>query len=788
MLMKGLTIHYFDLTQNIKDLINGLYKDPVATGIQPIAKPEKNMIAPVIFGIVAGMLVLAVSAWHFGFRKEIRNTENPIEAAPVHIIETEPVTETESATETELDDIVAEPVNVVVPDEPSAWNKCRILYAQRFDDIMNQYPIAPSANPFDGEVKGFCYSALAGNCEGGLPYLILCWRGDNEIAIDIPGADTCYAYFYEIWEWDGNQPVLYVSSGTGAQNAINKYWLSRMDGIDYWVTWNYTNGKYEMIPLEAQRTRRTFSRNDVTAQYYTDETVVDEDTYLQMCSLAEATNNDDYVSMTRTAGYQDLTESVQFIPASIDNTYKQLTGDSLTHKGNENDWKRLYRKYLKKLGLHKTDTALIDLFYLNDDDIPEMLIKQTSDSLYYIIVTFDGSAIDIVMAPFANLKAVERKNHFMLWSQPDDYIGFAYVLTIQDGAFQWNTHGCFSTKEITEKISNYVWNNEKVNHLQEYQFLVDQQVPDGVSIIPGKTYDEMHDVLMDCRPGSCADAQESSYVTGEQRYAKEYLRILEEYESELIPSESEKAVGDDSIVSSMEQQSDNPAVEKQPEIPAVEQQTENPVAGLLQNASTWTQNTDESGRLIHTIIYPAILIDVCGDPTPELLFVTDPVKEDVTSGSNDHVGSVLHIYTFNGYSCEEVLNQKLEEEGYDASWCLFQTSGQKNLWLYTSTGTSGKKCTYTKYSLMQGAFKIDDYLLRYPSEDNSYPVCIDSDVQVSEEYYLQKESELAEEITSILQWNRIEAENTGLMNKVISLCQGAKPLDEIQAELRELAE
>ena len=115
------------------------------------------------------------------------------------------------------------------------------------------------------------------------------------------------------------------------------------------------------------------------------------------------------------------------------------------------DWKRLYRKYLKKLGLHKNDTALIDLFYLNDDDIPEMLIKQTSDSLYYIIVTYDGSAIDIVMAPFANLKAVERKNHFMLWGQPDDYTGFAYVLTVQDGAFQWNTHGCFSTKEITEK-------------------------------------------------------------------------------------------------------------------------------------------------------------------------------------------------------------------------------------------------------------------------------------------------------------------------------------------------
>ena len=365
-------------------------------------------------------------------------------------------------------------------------------YAQKFLDTRTQYPIAPSANPFDGEVKGLCYSALAGDNGTGIPYLILCWRGDNEIAFDTPDSGRCYGYFYEICSWDGAQVTVYASNGTHASDSVNKYWLSSIDGIDYWVTWNYINGKYIMIPLKSPGTRKEFYQDNVTGQYYVNGATVDEDTYLQMCSIAEASNNDKQVSLTWTTGFFDADKETQFIPTSLDETYQELTGNDLSHIiSDTNSWSTLYRKYLKKLGLHKSDTALISLVYLNDDNIPEMLIQQTSGDLYYIIVTSDGITIHIAMAPYANLKAIERSNQFMFWGQPNDYYGFAYVLSIQEGSFCWSDHGAFCRKELVESKTNYMWNNQSLNSMEEYNNKVSQQIPGGIDVVPYQTYDEI---------------------------------------------------------------------------------------------------------------------------------------------------------------------------------------------------------------------------------------------------------------------------------------------------------
>ena len=371
----------------------------------------------------------------------------------------------------------------------TAWEICKPYYAQKIKDTITQYGISPSANPFDGEVKGFCYAALAGNCGIDVPYLILCWRGDNDLAFDTLDEGYCYAYYYEICSWDGTQVVTSLSSGTDAANSVNRYWISSIDGIDYWITWKYGFGTYDMIPLNVPGTRKVFYGDSINSRYYVNGSAVDEDIYLQMCSIAEASDNDECVSMTRTTGYMNIDEEDKFIPTSIDETYKELTGSALSHEISDSVWKTLYRRYLKKLGLKKNDTARIALAYLNDDDIPEMLIKQSSDELYYIIVTSDGISINIAMAPYANLKVAERSNQFMLWGQPDDYSGFAYVLSIRDGAFHWDAHGRYSRKEITESKINYMWNNSVLNSFEEYDNTVNQQIPGGVELIPEQTYD-----------------------------------------------------------------------------------------------------------------------------------------------------------------------------------------------------------------------------------------------------------------------------------------------------------
>ena len=252
------------------------------------------------------------------------------------------------------------------------------------------------------------------------------------------------------------------------------------------------------------------------------------------------------------------------------------------------------------------------------------------------------------------------------------------------------------------------------------------------------------------------------FSKGGEKYAKEYLRVLDENESDLLTpvsgaEASEDAASEDSSV--------------QPQNEDVSQ----------------TQYTDENGRLIHTVISPAALIDVCADPTPELLFITKQVQADPDSGPDVMSGPVLHVYTYNGFNCEEVLSQTLENIGGYASWCLFQASGQKNLWVYTCTGYSQKKCTYTNYSLKQDAFQIDRYLLRNPPQGSALPVCLDTDVQISEETWRSEESELMPQISSIIQWNSIEAENQGLMNQVASLYQGSASLAEIKDTLKKLA-
>ena len=375
--------------------------------------------------------------------------------------------------------------------QQTAWETCKTYYAQKLKDVMNLYEISPSANPFDGEVKGLCYSTLAGDTGTGLPYLILCWRGDNDLALQVDGEGKYYAYFYEICSWDGTQVVTSLASGTDAANASNYYWLSQIDGINYWVTWRYNGNYYDMIPLNSPGTRKTFYQDVSSGQYYVNQSVVDEDTFLQMCSMAEASNNDPNVSMTRTTGYLDTTDEAWYNPTSIEETYKELTGSSLVPERSESTWKKLYRNYLKKLNLHKEDTARIGLAHLNDDDIPEMVIKQTSDALYYIIVTSDGSSLNIAMAPYGNLKGTERSNQFMLWGQPDDYFGFAYVLYIEDGAFHWDSHGRFCVKEITEKKGNYMWNNKALSGPEEYNSVVSQQIPGGIDLIPNNTFDEV---------------------------------------------------------------------------------------------------------------------------------------------------------------------------------------------------------------------------------------------------------------------------------------------------------
>ena len=374
----------------------------------------------------------------------------------------------------------------------AAWDTCRTFYTQKLNDTKTLFPIAPSANPFDGEVKGLCYAALAGNNGTGLPYLILCWRGDNDLAVSVEGIGKYYAYFYEICSWDGTQLVTSLASGTDPANAVNRYWISKIDGIDYWVTWNLYGRKYDMIPLNSPGTRKTFYMDTTSGQFYVNGSVVDEDTYLQMCSMAEASTDDENVSMTRTTGYLDTIENASYNPTSIEETYRELTGSSLvTERSESASWKTLYLNYLEKLKLHKKDTARIGLANLNDDDIPEMVIKQTSDELYYIIVTSDGTSLNIAMAPYGNLKGSERSNQFMLWGQPDDYSGFAYVLSIRDGAFHWDSHGCFNVAEISEKKSNYMWDNQSLSSLDEYNSIVSQQIPGGIDLVPENTYAEI---------------------------------------------------------------------------------------------------------------------------------------------------------------------------------------------------------------------------------------------------------------------------------------------------------
>ena len=385
----------------------------------------------------------------------------------------------------------AEAVEETSPLESSEWEEGKKYYAQKLVEYRSQYSISPSANPFDGEVKGLCYATLAGANDKGYPYLILCWRNDNDYAFNTD-MGRMYVYSYEIWSWNGSSIDLTASSYMEA----NRYWLSYADGVEYWTAWTYNGGIYDLIPLNALGSRRRFMQDPATAQCYYNDNVTDYDSYLGMCAWAECANSDSNMSLTRTTGYIDGNGDYVYIPSSIDDTYGELTGTKLSHEGaQENAWKSLYSNYMKKLGLKDNDDCGIGLAYLNDDEIPELLIKQRQNDLYYIIVTTDGTAISIAMAPYANLTAAERQNSFAFSAQPDDYSGFGYSLRIENGEFIWVQNGRFQVRTGTETVARYFWDGTEISGYDEYAGKIAELVSGGTAIVPAGNYNDAESQL-----------------------------------------------------------------------------------------------------------------------------------------------------------------------------------------------------------------------------------------------------------------------------------------------------
>lgn len=137
-----------------------------------------------------------------------------------------------------------------------------------------------------------------------------------------------------------------------------------------------------------------------------------------------------------------------------------------------------YQLYLDQQGYTATwgeEYYGCDLIYLDNDDIPEVVICGMYEAACNIILTYDGTQVHETFLDRLDFSYMERRN---LLCNSDGHMGFYYdgVYSIVDGVlteiaagryhYKYDDQGYFVTDEDGNEILEYAWNGEAVTEAQ----------------------------------------------------------------------------------------------------------------------------------------------------------------------------------------------------------------------------------------------------------------------------------------------------------------------------------
>lgn len=178
------------------------------------------------------------------------------------------------------------------------------------------------------------------------------------------------------------------------------------------------------------------------------------------------------------------------------------SGEGENGNGAETDYRAAYLSYLEEF--EYADECTYSLIYVDDDDIPELVIDNGYEAAGCIVLTFHDGVMDAWQSSRLNFTYIERGN---LICNSDGHMGYYYdfVYTIQDGKWEYVDGGVYGDPpdgpqfdENEDYIYVYRWGEEEEEvSEEEYETRLNEVYPLEQQKHPEKYYilKEMRSVL-----------------------------------------------------------------------------------------------------------------------------------------------------------------------------------------------------------------------------------------------------------------------------------------------------
>ena len=343
------------------------------------------------------------------------------------------------------------------------------------------------------------YSAdLFGTNPEGNPYLIV-----GREPYKTPGSLCGYAY---VFSWEKG-----ILNYIGIPNAGNDFWLSNIAGSPALVShdegamqtgvymldgsgrilWygNYYKDGVSWSGNEDDRKETWYFENRVSEAY----DVQEYQSYLKNCRT----------NWNTLRCYIDPDGAIRFVSGTVLDTYETLSGGrSLTEKITVNiqlTWMILYQRILEPYS--GSDSMRSQLLYLDEDDIPE-LVLQDYESGSVTVITSDGRSVEAVsFQDNGMLKASDRSGSFLIGADLRQdtitYYSYMMIFTIDAGRFRLTNMGYCDPESGT-----FLWNGRSISTETSFMEELEKLLPGLVFFWPGEELSELLDLIQDFPPGT----------------------------------------------------------------------------------------------------------------------------------------------------------------------------------------------------------------------------------------------------------------------------------------------
>lgn len=172
----------------------------------------------------------------------------------------------------------------------------------------------------------------------------------------------------------------------------------------------------------------------------------------------------------------------------------------ISHMSGREAWEEAYLSYLDRF--ESADTCTYSLIYVDEDDIPELVIDSGFEASGCIVLTFHEGLLDEWQSSRLHFTYIEHGN---LICNSEGHMGYYYdyVYTIQDGKWCYVDGGVYGDgldgpqlDENGDYIFEYEWSGEKVSE-EEYETRLNEVYPTDRQMHPKKYYipNEIRSVL-----------------------------------------------------------------------------------------------------------------------------------------------------------------------------------------------------------------------------------------------------------------------------------------------------